>query len=146
MLLIIKAYCALHEHWHQQNLLLREMGWSYNGMDVPQEQREQKCDHCDACFATQAALAVHQQKVHGMCMAMRRFAKDGVCRCCSRNFHTRPRLLRHLHWGTTPCWVFHLRAFRPLTDVEAAELDLIDIQKGHATHQQGLRSTDEDRL
>ena len=140
----IQTYCALQQHAKDQNQLLQEMGWTCDLSNPEPADVLHYCNACSSAFASQAALAVHQQRVHGSRMAVRRFVKDGICRCCRRNYHTRARMLRHLHWGTTRCWIFHFRTFIPVSEEEMAQMDEVDIAHGHAFHQHGLRNDKSD--
>ena len=47
-------------------------------------------------------------------------------------------MLRHLHMGTTGCWIEQCRRFVPMTVEEAESLDERDRQQGVAMHQSGL--------
>ena len=132
----IRTYSDLKQHAEFQTALCQEMGWTFQG----EEERSgsmtgAECEMCGKTFESQAALATHEHRVHGARMAMRRFATDGVCRACGKNFHTRCRLLRHLQWGGTKCWVFHARMFLPMSAEEAQEHDDRDRQQGAAMHQ-----------
>ena len=146
-LIRLDTYCQLKQHAEEQNTLLEEMGWVCT-QDVAGDDEECKeftCQVCHTAFTTAAAVAVHQQKVHGQRMAVRRFVKDGVCRCCGKNFHTRPRLMRHLQWSTDACWIFHFRNFLPMSIEETEMFDQQDIGSGQAVHQKGLRGAESGR-
>ena len=141
--------CNLHNHDKRQSEILRDMGWSKkeaNSTEMVQESRLSQCDECAEVFLNEASLAVHQQRRHGKRMAMRRFAGDAVCRACLRFFHTRPRLLRHLHMGTTDCWIWHCRKYVPMSTETAQELDLQDKNKGVAMHQKGFLDVGDEML
>ena len=136
----IRAYLTVKKHSEEQDQMLREMGWvlSVNAEQTDEDTSVCVCGLCRKEFPTEASLAVHQQRAHGLRMAMRRFAVDSACRICKRFFHTRPRLLRHLHMGTTGCWIEQCRRFVPMTVEEAESLDERDRQQGVAMHQSGL--------
>ena len=147
-LLKIKAFLTVKEHAEEQDQMLREMGWQ-RADEEDSNQRDSEVSECDIChvtFASQAALAVHQQRKHGYRMSMRRFATDACCRICKRFFHTRPRLLRHLHMGTTDCWIGQCRRFYPMEVAEANRLDELDRKQGLAMHQTGLLDAKVDSL
>ena len=143
----IRALCAVKDHSIRQNEILMDMGWTFDG---PRDQNDEKdvhqCDDCDGVFETPAALAVHQQKRHGKRIAMRRFAIDSCCRACGRFYHTRPRLLRHLHVGNTDCWVWHCRRYIPMTNEETEAKDDEDRKKGVAMHQKGFADVEFDKM
>lgn len=131
----------------QQNIFL-EMGWSKQvetPEDVHQDFRIAHCGICDKTFGTEASLAVHQQEKHNMRIAMRRFAIDGVCRACGKQFHTRVRLLAHLHRGEGSCWIYHIRCFEPIADTLMEQLDQKDRRDGTAFHQRGHIQNDIDK-
>ena len=114
-----------------------EMGWTkQQHMDEAVEEPScVQCGDCGKCFKNGAALATHEQRVHQKRIALRRFVVDGVCRACGKLFHTRARLLTHLHVGKGKCWLFHLRRFAPLTSEQAGALDDHDRTAGQALHQ-----------
>ena len=144
-LIRISTLCALKQHAKEQDQMLMEIGWTKEVPSDTKEQPQQVCELCAAEFPTQAALVAHQQRAHGQRMAVRRFAADSVCRGCGKNHHTRPRLLRHLHWGTTNRWVFHCRKYWPMEEDQVQQLDDRDRAAGHALHQHGLRSDGSDK-
>ena len=146
----MKSYAALVAADEAQKTLLEQHGWKYMKMhtDDPalvEDPADHQCDQCTFCASTAAGLAVHQHRIHGARIAMRRYAIDGVCRTCSKDFCTRPRLLQHLHAGTTDCWWKHLRQFQPLSTDEAQLLDNHDCATKQAHHQRGLRDEAQDR-
>ena len=124
----MKTHAALKAADDEQRGLLLEHGWLHQDTS-PQSANEDEppdehpCPTCGFKAATAAGLAVHQHRLHGARIAMRRYAIDGICRICAKNFCTRPRLLQHLHAGTTDCWWKHCRLYQPLTVEEAQALD-----------------------
>ena len=136
----IRTYNNLSEHHDFQSAICQEMGWELEVEEQVELPREARCDICQKCFPTQSALAAHQQRKHHQRMAIRRFVKDGVCRACTKQFHSRCRLLRHLQWSRTNCWIFHMRSFKPMTVEEAQRLDDQDRSDGNTMHQKGLKN------
>ena len=136
----IKTYVDLHDHAVFQADICKEMGWCLEIEDVESGEAEANCDECGKSFGNFAALAAHKQRKHKMRMAVRRFAKDGICRSCGKNFHARRRLLQHLHWSGTRCWIYHMRCFAPMTLDETQSLDDRDRQCGQALHQHDLQN------
>ena len=126
--------------------ICKEMGWSFEADGEEHSVRGANCDECGKCFNTFAALAAHQQRKHKMRMAVRRFVKDGICRACGRNFHARGRLLQHLQWSGTRCWMYHMRRFMPMTLEETETWDDRDRQSGQALHQHGLHNAVVDKM
>eukprot|EP00435_Cladocopium_sp_Y103_P075263 s194_g55.t1 len=143
-LLRLQTYCSLKEHQNKQNELLRAMNWICHSEVVKPVQTHQ-CEVCDMTFKDQAALAAHQQRKHGHRIAMRFLAADDVCRACKRKYHTRPRLLQHLHNGQTDCWIWHLRKYQPMSSEQMMLLDDKDRQAGVAMHQHGFKSEKVDK-
>ena len=139
-LLRIRTYIALWEHSQFQGAICKEMGWELSAGCTEQDEPDVVCEVCCKSFSSQAALAAHQQRKHNMRMAIRRFVRDGICRACARHFHSRCRLLRHLQWSGTNCWMFHLRTFVPMDEDETQRLDDLDRSTGHALHQRDLRN------
>lgn len=148
-MLKVRNMCELHNHAKRQSSILRDMGWKKVEMNEGETHFVHhvcQCDECTEVFNTEAALAVHQQRKHGRRIAMRRFAVDAACRACERFFHIRPRLLRHLHMGTTDCWVWHLRRYILMSTEKAQELDQEDKRKGVAMHQKGFVGPEGDKI
>ena len=143
----IRALCAVKDHSIRQNEILSDMCWTFDAPNAELgEEEAHRCEVCDDVFDTPAALAVHQQKRHGLRIAMRRFAIDSCCRACGRWYHTRSRLLRHLRVGNTECWVWHCRRYIPMTVEEAEEKDNEDRKKGVAMHQKGFADVEADKM
>eukprot|EP00435_Cladocopium_sp_Y103_P035890 s2365_g9.t1 len=134
----------LREHHAKQDELLKAMNWQCHGEE---EQRicEHVCNDCGKSFKDQAALAAHQQRKHHKRVAMRFLAADDICRACHRKYHTRPRLIQHLHHSQTSCWVWHLRSYHPMSQEQADELDEEDRRKGVASHQHGFKDPQIDK-
>ena len=131
----IFGYLLKQQHFHEG--VCKDMGWTYD--DAPtHDTANVECNACGKVFDSHATLAVHQQKVHGQRMAIRKLVVDGVCRVCGRCFHERGRMLRHLQWGGTRCWIYHFRKFCPLDDDAAAAADRHDRMQGTALHQRSL--------
>ena len=146
-LLRVKAYCELKETDQQQQELLKSIGWTCD--DKPtQDQQKDPCTACSQCgqtFKNQAALATHEQTKHGARVALRRLVVDGCCRVCRKQFHTRYRLIQHLHHGKGQCWIAHFRCVEPLTAEEADGWDSQDRQSGRAAHHKMFQGMEEDR-
>ena len=146
----LRAYVELKDTQEKQTRLLEAMGWkcskeSHGCHSDPEPEDEKICPECLDTFPTNAALAVHQQKVHSARMAVRRYVANGACLHCGKWFHTRTRLMTHLQWSGTPCWLRLLRSLEPMTVEQANELDDLDRKKGEAFHQHGLRSFAQDQ-
>ena len=140
-LLRVRAYQAVSEGEAEQAALLQEMGWMKHS-DVHLEEPPDEgfaCSKCTFVGKTAAALGTHEQRKHGDRVALRRFLEDGVCRACQRQFHSRPRLLQHLHNGATACWLYILRNFEPMTLEDMKALDDQDRLLGVACHQRGFK-------
>ena len=144
-MLRVKTLCSLQDHAKFQAEICQDMNWMNQAPPSEPDMSEGcACSICNKHFSNQAALAVHQSKQHNMKMAVRRFATDAGCRVCARYFHTRARLLTHWQYGSTPCWIAMMRAFQPMDEDAACELDEDDKRKGHALHQKGIKSYDID--
>ena len=144
-MLRVKTLNDLKDHAQFQKTCLQELGWVCRE-DICEEQAESlvECDECGKSFSTEAALAVHASRKHGTRIAVRRFTHDATCRVCHRHYHSRPRLILHLHYGSTPCWVALMRAHMPLSEHVANELDQHDKENKQASHQRGLKSSQDD--
>ena len=132
----LEAYMVLKQQRDFQTEICKEMGWTFEKPeDVMEVEPQAECRDCGAVFLTEAALATHQQRKHGRRIALRRFAVDSTCRACARHFFCRTRLLQHLHWGRTLCWIYHFRRFQPMSVEETNRLDNLDKDNGLAMHQ-----------
>ena len=146
-MLRVRAMCDLVHADREQQRILKEMGWLHEepNHDEPEEMSEIRCLECGANFHTEASLAVHQQRKHKHRIAMRRLVQHTCCFACSKQFHTRARVLQHLHFGTTTCWIKYLRNVEPLSVEQATELDDQDRQRGIALHQRGIKRLSDDQ-
>eukprot|EP00435_Cladocopium_sp_Y103_P041759 s1783_g11.t1 len=133
----LRTYCAVKEQADFQTQIFQDMGWTKASAIPEPPQDHVSCPECAETFASQAALAVHQQRRHHHRIALRRVVTDGVGRGCGKQFHSRTRLLGHLHWGKGACWSFHLRQFSPMDEELTAQWDLQDRETGQACHQRG---------
>eukprot|EP00435_Cladocopium_sp_Y103_P008907 s549_g2.t1 len=136
----LRTFEVLKQQGMFQEQVFREMGWTQTETHERAEENDDdgssvRCDQCQAVFGSPAALATHQQRKHDQRIALRRLTGDSVCRSCNKQFHTRVRLLGHLHRGNTPCWIFHMRRYVPMDEESAAALDREDRAKGQAFHQ-----------
>ena len=132
----LEAYMVLKQQRDFQTEICKDMGWTFEKPEDAREVEPQaECLDCGAVFVTEAALATHQQRKHGRRIALRRFAVDSTCRACARHFFCRTRLLQHLHWGQTLCWIYHFRRFQPMSVEETNRLDNLDKDNGLAMHQ-----------
>lgn len=74
----MKSFAALRDADMAQKSLLQQHGWvqHVSAMETPPEEHENQghlCDQCGFRAATEAGLAVHQHRIHGARIAMRRF-------------------------------------------------------------------------
>eukprot|EP00438_Fugacium_kawagutii_P031562 Skav203467 [mRNA] locus=scaffold3193:38496:44295:+ [translate_table: standard] len=141
----IQNLLTVEEHATKQAQILQDMGWTPPPPVEEHPPLQHQCAECGIAFATPAALAVHETHKHGVRLAMRRFGFDGACRICRRFYHTRPRLLHHLHYGSTDCWVAMLRRYVPLSVEDAAALDEKDRAARLALHQRNVKPQDLDQ-
>ena len=129
-----------------QKDLLVEMGWTSPHMEdeVDPLDKTFTCTTCSKAFTTAAGLSVHENKVHGRSVAVRRFVKGGACWACQKFFHTRGRVVQHLHYGKSGCWITLLRWLVPFSVEDSLALDEEACKLGEAWHHQGLRAHDKD--
>lgn len=137
----VATLVRLRQYEKGQKEMLLEWGWTFHGSDdgISTASESAECPDCGQSFKCKADVAVHQQRIHGKRIAIRRYAVDGICRTCCRNFHSRARLIQHLHYGTTTCWIKHMRKYVPLSSDDALVLDEKDRREGVAHHQRGLQ-------
>ena len=143
----IKVMAELQHTDRFQQDLFREMNWTFgctNEAEPPE--RIHQCSQCGATFDTAAGMAVHESRMHGRRIAARRFAVDGHCRICQKFFHTRARVVQHLHYSSSGCWWKLMRWLEPCSEAQAADLDQADRLAGEAWHQHGHHSHVKDRI
>ena len=62
------------------------------------------CEQCGKAFRTNAALKVHEHRVHGLSRTARQFVEsDGTCPFCQRCFQTRLRAVDHISYRSRAC-------------------------------------------
>ena len=62
------------------------------------------CEQCGKAFRTNAALKVHEHRVHGLSRTARQFVEsDGICPFCQRCFQTRLRAVDHISYRSRAC-------------------------------------------
>ena len=62
------------------------------------------CEQCGKAFRTNAALKVHEHRVHGLSRSARQFVEsDGICPFCQRCFQTRLRAVDHISYRSRAC-------------------------------------------
>ena len=136
----IRTLCDLKAHGKRQAKLMEDLGHLLPGGTEAIITPPVQCSQCGFEAKDEASLAVHQSRKHGARIAMRRMLVDSVCRACQTQYHTRPRALQHLHAGSTKCWAWHMRAFEPLTEQQALDLDETDKKARVAHHQRGIKA------
>ena len=68
----------------------------------------------------------------------RAFVKDGRCPCCLRNFHTRTRLLDHLHKKSEICFLNVLLRLEPLSQREVEKADYVQWKSENDYRKRGV--------
>ena len=81
------------------------------------------CTLCGAVCKGKRGLANHLALQHGLRSHSRRLIRGTVCHCCGVQFHTRSRLLRHVHRYSPRCGAFLRQFCRPLTREASARAD-----------------------
>lgn len=108
-LILVQMQVDLADADHQLRALLTRSGWE---CPVPPTEVEANakysCPTCGAGFKREAHLATHRQRAHGQLVAARRFVAGTKCPVCRKNFHTRPRVIKHLQYQSTRClpWLY----------------------------------------
>ena len=144
-LMRVRVLCALEEHAKFQDSMLVAMGSKHETQMEEEADLDHVCGECGEGFPSPAALAVHMNRKHGERHALRRYTCDSICRIRHKQYHTRMRLLTHLHCGGTGCWIQLMRNYHPMTEEEAQCLDDLDREQGYALHQKGLRNHETDK-
>ena len=103
-LLHLQMLVDLTETHDKISLTLSQAGWS-----CPQAGGEKlqhlkyRCPDCKATFRGEAHLATHRQRTHGTLVAARSFVLNSCCPACKKDFHTRPRAIKHVQYQSTKC-------------------------------------------
>ena len=79
------------------------------------------CPDCSIAFASHALLCCHRSAKHAYLNPLRRFVSGSVCRCCSKQFHTYPRLYHHIR-SRARCASYVKRHVTPMDEGEVREL------------------------
>jgi len=78
------------------------------------------CPICGKDDPSFQALAAHRARTHGVLREARSRVVHGRCFVCLRNFHTRERLIEHLHKGSPVC-LLNTLPFHPRLDPDVIE-------------------------
>ena len=96
------------------------------------------CDLCPTQFVTRQGMIAHQVRHHLKLRVARAFVKDGRCPCCLRHFHTRTRLLDHLHKKSEICFLNVMLRLAPLTQREIEQADYVQWKSENDYRKRGL--------
>ena len=106
-----------------------------------------ECPHCDASFHSEQQRAAHLWYKHRVKTPIRKYIGDiSICPCCSTDFHTRARLIRHLvtnlskskHKATLSCQqVFLGSSPEPIPSDEFTRLEERDKQVARVFRKKG---------
>ena len=120
---------------------MQSSGWTCPDLQCDKLAMEQyACPDCNAAFKGEAHLATHRQRVHGTLVASRRFVVSTKCPACRKNFHTRPRAIKHLQYQSTRCLPWLLIHGEPISADLARTLDDVDAAKIGTERRSGIRS------
>ena len=120
---------------------MQSSGWTCPDLQCDKLAMEQyACPDCNAAFKGEAHLATHRQRVHGTLVASRRFVVSTKCPACKKNFHTRPRAIKHLQYQSTRCLPWLLIHGEPISADLARTLDDVDAAKIGTERRSGIRS------
>ena len=94
---------------------------------------ERSCNLCGMLCKGKRGFANHLALQHGLHSHSHSLVRGTVCEGCGVQFHTRSRLLRHVHRYSPRCRRFLLRFCRPLTREESRQADLAErLRKRHS--------------
>ena len=96
------------------------------------------CNWCGKAFNKLSDLKSHCALRHGYRNCARRFAVGTTCRCCLKQFHTRPKLIKHLTSGRPQCLQNLVASRHPLLLDEVAQLDSEDLKNTKAAKRAGI--------
>ena len=99
---------------------------------------ELACPECGKTFATGQQFLGHRTGKHGRRSPARRYADGSICRWRGLDFHTRPRLIRHLAFNSRYCLAALEGVVQPpLSEEVATEQDAADRVQRAAFKAQG---------
>eukprot|EP00438_Fugacium_kawagutii_P034473 Skav215971 [mRNA] locus=scaffold3174:31633:36537:- [translate_table: standard] len=130
---------AKAEHHCHVALFEREfvnMGAQLPAADTSTQTLPWECGLCGARFATSRGLAIHAHKKHGYRDKVRYYALGTQCLACNLQFHTRPRLCRHLQVQER-CMATYQACFAPAPEELVDDLDRQDRELHRVLRQQG---------
>ena len=122
--------------FHERNALAKRWSLSmernYAEQGLLFSSREQRsaidafvCDQCSKAFASKRGLYMHSTHVHGYKPQVRFWATGSVCLKCSKEYHSRHRLMQHLCYSDA-CLLHLVDTFPPLSDEQVADLGQAD--------------------
>ena len=127
------------DDWLKDTMLTA--GWTCPLLKCDKQARERYgCPDCGARFKGEAHLATHRQRVHGTLVAARRFVTTTKCPACKKNFHTRPRVIKHLQYHSLRCLPWLLLHGDPISTDLARSLDEADAVKIGEERRSGIKS------
>lgn len=127
------------DDWIQKELV--DSGWTCRvPADQQAERARYRCPDCSASFKGEAHLATHRQRAHQQYVAARSFVLSSRCPACKKDFHTRPRALKHVQYQSTRCLPWLLERGIPVSDDLARSLDAADAAKLCEERRSGIRS------
>eukprot|EP00438_Fugacium_kawagutii_P008683 Skav210826 [mRNA] locus=scaffold1597:393139:398030:- [translate_table: standard] len=113
-----------------------QMGAQLPAADTTIQTLPWECGLCGVRFATSRGLAIHAHKKHGYRDKVRYYALGAQCLACNLEFHTRPRLCRHLQ-VQAGCLATYQACFAPASEEMVDDLDGQDRELHRVLRQQG---------
>ena len=127
------------DRWISEELI--GAGWVGPPPEAPVEGGlRYKCPECAAAFRGEAHLATHRQRTHNKLVAARSFVVNSRCPACRKDFHTRPRAIKHVQYQSGRCLPWLLALGTPVSDDLARSLDIVDAERIGEERRSGIRS------
>ena len=141
-LLLVQMTVDLSDADHQIETILKGAGWICPELQcVKNAKGKYICPQCGAGFRGEAHLATHRQRAHGQLVAARRYVTGTTCRACKKNFHTRPRVIKHLQYQSSRCLPWLILNSDPISADFARDLDARDAEMIGEERRTGTRSS-----
>ena len=141
-LLLVQMTVDLSDADHQIQTILKGAGWTCPDLQCDKEAKgKYTCPQCGAGFRGEAHLATHRQRAHGQLVAARRYVTGTTCQACKKNFHTRPRVIKHLQYQSSRCLPWLILNRDPISVDFARDLDARDAEMIGEERRTGTRSS-----
>ncbi len=120
------------QHYREVNLTIPE--WCH----VPCGETQYICYECGHVSNSTKGWWNHRANAHGFTRDIRSYISGECCRACPQNFHTLPRLIRHITVDSPACQCHYFEYLQPLYEevLQATKAEYASVCRSHRA--QGL--------